>query len=235
MLSPSLMCADLLNLERDIRILERSGVELFHVDVMDGHFVRNFGLPYDVIRAVKGITFVPLDVHLAVDNPDVHAPLACGAGADIVTFHPEATGDVPGLIGMIHARGRRACLAVSPDLSLEALDPALTSPANRPDFLNLLMVRPGFAGQAMIPSTKEKLERLKVKLRSQALSNARSLVTAVPVMVDGNVSPENIPWMVEHGADVLILGTSGLFKKGANLEEGIVFVRELVERALRGA
>ena len=68
-LSPSIMCADLLNLEREIVTLERAGVEFFHVDVMDGHFVRNFGLPYDLVRAVKRITAVPLDVHLAVDNP----------------------------------------------------------------------------------------------------------------------------------------------------------------------
>ena len=170
-LSPSIMCADLLNLERDISILEGCGVELFHVDVMDGHFVQNFGLPYDLIRAVKTVTSVPLDVHLAVDNPEVHAPLACDAGADIVAFHPETAGDVIGLVGEIHARGRRACLAVSPGLPLEALDAALGSAAERPDFLNLLMVNPGFAGQAMIPSAKEKLKHLKARLSAPERSS----------------------------------------------------------------
>jgi ribulose-phosphate 3-epimerase len=238
-LSPSIMCADLLNLGRDIGILERSGVELLHVDVMDGHFVKNFGLPYDLIRAVKGITTLPLDVHLAVDNPGVHAPLACEAGADIVTFHPETAGNAAALVGEIHARGKRACLAVAPVFPLEALDPVLDGEAgrepagSRPDFLNLLTVAPGFAGQALVPSTKEKLKLLREKLRSRGLSSARS-PEAVQVMVDGNVSPENIPWMVRYGADVLVLGTSGLFRKGVKLEEGVALVRALVEGALRG-
>jgi ribulose-phosphate 3-epimerase len=249
------MCADLLNLGRDIGILERSGVELFHVDVMDGHFVKNFGLPYDLIRAVKRITTLPLDVHLAVDNPEVHVPLACEAGADIVTFHPETAGNVAALAGEIHARGKLACFAVAPACPLEALDPVLDVEAgvgskgsraprsrpmgSRPDFLNLLMVKPGFAGQAIIPSTKEKLKQLKERLTryaaSRGISQGAAEPACVPVMVDGNVSAENIPWMVRYGADVLILGTSGLFRKGANLEEGVSLVRALVEGALREA
>jgi ribulose-phosphate 3-epimerase len=225
-LSPSIMCADLLNLEREIETLERAGVEFFHVDVMDGHFVRNFGLPYDLVRALKRITAVPLDVHLAVDNPAIHAGLAAEAGADIVTFHPDAAEDVAGVVGEIRARGKRACFAVSPDFPLETLYPILASPDRRADFLNLLMVKPGFAGQTLIPPTREKLKRLKEGLRSRGED--------IPVMVDGNVSFENIPWMVEYGADVLILGTSGLFGKGRTLEEGVAFVRKLVERTLLG-
>jgi ribulose-phosphate 3-epimerase len=239
-LSPSIMCADLLNLGRDIGILERSGVEFLHVDVLDGHFVKNFGLPYDLIRAVKGIPSLLLDAHLAVDNPGVHAPLACEAGADIVTFHPETAGNVADLVGEIHARGRLACLAVAPSYPIEALDPVLEVEAgvgttgSRPDFINLLTVEPGFAGQAIIPSAKEKLKHLKERLIRHEPSSGHARGAAVPVMVDGNVSPENIPWMVRYGADVLILGASGLFRKGAELREGVALVRALVEETLRG-
>jgi ribulose-phosphate 3-epimerase len=221
---------------------------------MDGHFVKNFGLPYDLIRAVKGITSLPLDVHLAVDNPEIHVPLACEAGADILTFHPETAGNAAALVGEIHARGKLACLAVAPAYPLEALDPVLgveagigskgtSAPRNRPtgarpDFLNLLMVKPGFAGQAIIPSTREKLKQLKERLtryaRSGEIPPEADSPASVPVMVDGNVSLENIPWMVRYGADVLILGTSGLFRKGTNLQESVALVRALVEGALRG-
>ena len=132
------------------------------------------------------------------------------------------TKDVAVVVGEIRARGKRACFAVSPDLPLETLYPMLASPDRRADFLNLLMVKPGFAGQTLIPPMKEKLMRLKEELRSRGED--------IPVMVDGNVSFENIPWMVEYGADVLILGTSSLFRKGIPLEEGLESIRVLVRR-----
>ncbi len=203
------MCANLLSLERDIRVLVDGGADMLHVDMMDGHFVKNYGLCYDLVRQVKGMTDVPLDLHLAMNGPEDHIGLCRDAGADYVTFHPETTDDPRGVAKAIRASGMRACIAVSPSLPLSALEGLF----DHADMVNVLTVNPGFAGQKLIPSALEKLGEI-------ARTVAREK-RPIPVEVDGNVSYENIPRMIDRGATVLVLGTSSLFKRDIPLDRSL--------------
>jgi ribulose-phosphate 3-epimerase len=212
------MCADLLNLQRDIEILLQGGVDFFHIDFMDGHFVRNFGLCYDLVKSVRKITQIPLEVHLTIANPQSHIELSAEAGADIITIHPEVTQDLDKTLQDIRNLGKFACLAISPQIPISIIDGVL----NNVDMINLLAVNPGFAGQKAIPSTFEKIKRLKEKLSIAGYD--------IPIQVDGNVSYENIPLMLKSGAEILVLGTSSLFQKNILLEESLKVIKEYIRK-----
>lgn len=213
-ISPSIMCADLLNLQRDIEILIQGGVDLFHIDFMDGHFVRNFGLCYDLVRSLRKFTQIPLEIHLTIDNPQSHIELSAEAGADIITIHPEVTQHLEKTLQDIRNLGKLACLAISPKIPLNIIDGVL----DNVDMINLLAVNPGFAGQKAVPSTFEKIKHLKEKLSVAGYKT--------PIQVDGNVSYENIPLMLENGAEILVLGTSSLFRKDMPLQQSLKVVKE---------
>jgi ribulose-phosphate 3-epimerase len=203
------MCGNLLYLEHDIRILVEGGADLLHVDMMDGHFVKNYGLCYDLVRQVRRITQIPLDLHLAMNEPEGHVRLCKDAGASFVTFHPEATRDPHGLADAIHAEGMRVCIAISPKLPLREVETLF----DHADMVNVLTVNPGFAGQKLIPSTLNKLAALTQKIGQKNRT--------IPISVDGNVSYENIPKMIELGANVLVLGTSSLFRSDCPLRQSL--------------
>lgn len=215
-ISPSVMCADLLNLQRDIEILLQGGVDFFHIDFMDGHFVRNFGLCYDLVKSIRKITQIPLEVHLTIDNPENHVALSAEAGADIITIHPEVTQDLNRTLQDIKNLGKFVCLTISPQIPLSIIDGVL----DNVDMINLLAVKPGFAGQKAVPSTFEKIKHLKEKLSVAGYD--------IPIQVDGNVSYKNIPLMLKNGAEILVLGTSSLFRKNMPLEESLKAVKEYI-------
>ena len=148
-ISVSIICGDLLNLARDIEILENGGADSLHLDMMDGHFVRNFGLSYDLVRGIRRITNIPMNVHLAMNEPETHLELCKSSGANVVTFHPESTKDPCGLIESIHSKGMRACVAVSPVIPLSAIENLI----DHADMISVMTVNPGFAGQKLIPLT----------------------------------------------------------------------------------
>ena len=210
------MCADLLNLQNNIEILIRGGVDFFHIDIMDGHFVRNFGLCYDLVKSVKKNTQIPLEVHLTIDNPESHIELSAEAGADIITIHPEVTQDLNKTLQAIKNLGKLPGLAISPQISLSILDGIL----DKVDLINLMSVNPGFAGQKAIPSAFEKIKHLKEKLLVAGYN--------IPIQVDGNVSYKNIPLMLKNGAEILVLGTSSLFRKDTPLGESLKAVKEYI-------
>jgi ribulose-phosphate 3-epimerase len=183
---------------------------------MDGHFVKNFGMCYDLIRQIRGMTSVPLDLHLAMNEPEAHVKLCRNAGADYITFHPETTRDYRGLAKNIHAEGMRVCVAISPQLSLTGIEGLL----DHADMMNVLTVNPGFAGQRLIPSTLETL----AKVANEISRTNRS----IPLSVDGNVSYENIPRMIELGANVLVLGTSSLFRSDCPLRQSLLELKQFL-------
>ncbi|MBD3308351.1 ribulose-phosphate 3-epimerase [candidate division KSB3 bacterium] len=216
-ISPSLMCADLLNLHRDIETLLRVGVDQFHLDVMDGHFVRNFGLCYDLIKQIRATTQLPLEVHLTIDNPESHIDLAAEAGADIITIHPDVTPNLDAAVRQIIDRGKGACLAIAPRTPLHVLDDLL----EHLTLINLMAVNPGFAGQKASPDTFDKIRQLRETLTAAG--------SQIPIQIDGNTSYDNIPAMINNGADILVLGTSSLFRQQLPLGESLKAVKTYIQ------
>ncbi|MGV8026471.1 MAG: ribulose-phosphate 3-epimerase [Anaerolineaceae bacterium] len=206
-LGASLMCADYLNLERDIRLLELSGIDYLHFDVMDGHFVPNFGLNLDLLKNARKITNLPINVHLMIDNAADYIDAYIDAGCNSLSFHQEPTYHIQGLLQRIKDRGVKAGIALNPATPLNTLEYILSDL----DFVLIMTVNPGFAGQVLVPATLEKISNLKKIILKNSLN--------IDIQVDGNVSFENIPNMVEAGATMLVGGTSSLFVKDMGISE----------------
>ena len=156
-ISPSILSADFVNLERDIKKVEEAGTDWIHVDVMDGHFVPNITIGIPVVKAIKRIARVPLDVHLMIENPDKYVVAFAKAGADIITFHYEATEEnTTNVIQLIKSCGKKVGLSIKPKTSQERLYPYL----NDIDMALIMTVEPGFGGQEFmkIPKIREKVE-----------------------------------------------------------------------------
>jgi ribulose-phosphate 3-epimerase len=203
------MCADLCHLEDDLRRLEAAGADMLHVDVADGHFVPNLLLGPDVIRALRRKTALPLDVHLMVENPDDYVGPLAEIGVDMVAVHAEACRHLDRTLAEIRRLGMQAGVALNPATPLEAIEYVL----ERLDFVLLMTVNPGFAGQKLVAGAIRKIADCRRLLDERGVG--------VRIMVDGNVSFENIPRMVAAGADILVTGTSSWFNPNAPLRENV--------------
>ena len=210
--SPSLLSSDLLNLQDQVRQLEKSGADWLHIDVMDGHFVPNltFGLP--ILEALKKITRLPLDVHIMVQNPDLTADSYLSAGADILSFHIEAANHPFRIIQNIKARNAKAGIALNPGTPVSLLEPML----HDLDMVTLLAVNPGFSGQKFMPVVYDKLRILK----DWCERNKRSDLI---VAVDGGVSTSNVKALIELGANCFVSG-SFIFRS-THMKEAIASLR----------
>lgn len=215
-ISASLMCADFLNLGKVIEELELAKVELLHFDIMDGHFVPNFTMGPDILKSIRGKTDIPFDTHLMVYEPEKYINAFVEAGSDIIVIHTEACKHLHRTIELIKNAGALAGVAVNPATPLSALDYILED-----IYMVLIMaVDPGFAGQKMIPNSLRKIKELSDRIKSAGLD--------VHIQVDGNVSFENAPKMVSAGADILVAGTSSVFKKGMTISDGVKTLRESI-------
>jgi ribulose-phosphate 3-epimerase len=225
--SPSVMCADLCHLEQGIRQLEAAGADLLHIDMADGHFVPNLLLGMDVVRQIKRSTALPVDVHLMVENPDQYIESLAAAGIDYVAVHVEACLHLDRTLTRIREVGMKAGVAINPATPLSSIDYVL----ERLDFILLMTVNPGFAGQKLVASAIRKI------------ADCRRMLTGrfpgTQIMVDGNVSFANIPLMVGAGADILVAGTSSWFASKASLAENVktteVAIRDGLERRAKCA
>ncbi|AWV89277.1 ribulose-phosphate 3-epimerase [Bradymonas sediminis] len=200
LLAPSILSANFTRLAEECQAVIDGGADLLHIDVMDGHFVENItiGLPVvEALRAEFPDTF--LDVHIMISNPDLYAAKFVEAGADSVSFHPEATVHSHGVIQEIHAAGGLASLAINPSTSLDVLDYIIEDL----DMILIMGVNPGFGGQSFIPQTMRKLKDVKERL-------ARHGIDDMPIQVDGGVKLNNIAEIYQAGANVLVSG-SGVF------------------------
>lgn len=220
-IAPSVMCADFRHLEKDIRELESAGVDMFHFDIMDGHFVPNFTLGPDIVGTVRRFSNLPFDIHLMLDNPDKYIEVFARAAAkkegalrkgslsNFISVHIEACRSISHTLQLIKDCGAGPAVALNPDTPLSLLEPVL----NEVDMVLVMTVNPGFAGQKMIPSTREKVRQLRQTLESGD--------EFIDIEVDGNVSNRNAPCLVEAGAAILVGGTSSLFKPGFSLTEAL--------------
>ena len=198
-ISPSMLAADFTKLGEELADIERAGADMVHLDVMDGVFVTNisFGLP--VIEALRKKSEMVFDVHLMIVEPEKYVERFVDAGADIVTFHHEATKDTAGTLKMIKAKGAKAAVSVKPNTPVEEIYPYL----ELCDMVLIMTVEPGYGGQALIPETLEKVGKLKAEIENRGLT--------VDIQVDGGINEKNAPEAISAGANILVAG-SAVFK-----------------------
>jgi len=199
-ISPSLLSADFVNLERDIKMLEEGGAHLLHVDVMDGHFVPNLTIGPPVVAAINRVASIPLDVHLMIENPGSYVDDYIGAGADYVTVHVETTAHLHRVLQQIKAKGAKAGVSLNPHTSLTTIENVLDDI----DMVLIMSVNPGFGGQSFIPQALNKVKQLRQML-------AESGNEQVEIEIDGGVKLDNIKEVSDAGVDVFVSG-SGIFK-----------------------
>ena len=210
MASASLMCADLLNLESSIRELEKAGVDYLHIDIMDGAFVPNITLGFDLINAIKRITDIPLDIHMMVEEPGRFIEGMKLSKNDIVCVHYESEKHIHRTLEMIKNKGCKAGLAINPQTPVECAEPL----AEYIDMLLVMTVSPGFAAQKIFAGAQRKVEKARTLLNEWGLSG-------IPIEVDGNISLENGRKLSLKGADIFVLGTSSLFLKDKTLSDAL--------------
>lgn len=211
------MCADLLNMEKSIKELERAGIDYLHVDIMDGSFVPNITLGFDLINALKGITDIPLDVHMMVNEPSKFIDLMKLTENDILCVHNESEIHIARTLEKIKNKGIKAGLAINPATPVEAL--RYTSQLI--DMALVMTVNPGFAGQKIVPFAQRKVKDTREFLNSLGYPE-------ILIEVDGNISPENAVKTSQAGADIFVLGTSALFLKDKDMKDAADSLRAIL-------
>lgn len=205
LIAPSLLSADFLNLGKDVEMINKSEADWFHCDVMDGRFVPNISFGIPVIQAIKKQAKKPLDVHLMIVEPEKYFEAFAKAGADIITFHYEASTHIHRSVQQIKDLGLKAGVVLNPHTSVTLLEDILSDL----DVVLLMSVNPGFGGQKFIECTYEKIKKLRKMIEEQ---NAHALIE-----VDGGVNTTNAPLLFEAGADVLVAGNA-VFKSENPIE-----------------
>lgn len=207
-ISPSIMCVDFFGLEDSIKEFELNGIDLIHVDVMDGSFVPNFTLGTDFIRALKSKTHIPLDIHLMIEDPEEKLDWFEFGKNDYVAVHLESTRHLHKAVAQIKSKGAKAMVALNPATPISLLDSVLDDI----DAVLVMTVDPGFAGQKLIRSTLKKIKALRKMLDEKGYEH-------IEIEVDGNVSFENAILMKDAGANIFVAGSSSIFSKESTLKE----------------
>jgi ribulose-phosphate 3-epimerase len=192
--APSILAADFSRLGDEIHRVEAAGADWIHCDIMDGHFVDNISFGPEIVRIVRGLTSLPLDVHLMIEHAQHYVPRFVKAGANSITVHvePEAKHDVQKTLKQIRDTGCRAGLTLNPETAFDLIEPLL----HKIDILLVMTVHPGFGGQQFRADQMHKVKR------------ARSLNRKLDIEVDGGINADTARLSIENGANVLVAGTS---------------------------
>lgn len=213
-LAPSILAADLGHLADEIAAVERGGASLVHVDVMDGRFVPNITLGPVVVEACRRVSRLPIDVHLMIERAELYLDAFADAGASSISVHVEALAHLQRAIEHLRKRGVRPGVAINPSTPIGALEEILPEV----DFVLVMTVNPGFAGQSFLPSALDKIRRLRAQVRERGL--------ATRIQVDGGIHPGNIRSVVEAGAEIIVVGAAAF-----NGGDPAAAVRALLEAA----
>lgn len=197
-IAPSMLSADFLHLQKDVEMVNEYA-DLFHLDIMDGVFVPNLSYGFPIVEAIAKSARKPLDVHLMIVSPEKYIERFAKAGADMISFHLNATENPSMVLSQIRSLGLKAGLAINPDIEVESLFPYL----EQVDYILLMSVFAGFGGQKFIETTYERVRTLKNELDSRGIN--------IPIEVDGGVSPTNASALRQSGVEILVAG-SAVFK-----------------------
>ena len=217
LISPSMMCVDQLNFESCLRRVEQLGVDMLHIDIMDGKFVPNMPLGLSVLESLCGKTHLPVDVHLMVEDNDFFIELIKDFGVHQISVHVESCTHLDRTLARIREVGAKAGAAINPATPLDAIEYVL----ERIDYVLVMTVNPGYAGQKLTPASIRKIGDCRQWLDAQGYAS-------LPIQVDGNVSFENIPKMIDAGAGNLVAGTSSIFHQSASWSDNMRKIIELV-------
>lgn len=215
-LAPSMMCCDFLNMGKQLEAFEKGGIDLLHIDIMDGNFVPNFALGTDYVKQLKKATNIPLDIHFMTEYPERHLDSFPIGEGDYVSIHYETTKHLQRVLQSVKDKGAKLLLALNPGTPVEVAADVLEDI----DGFLIMTVNPGFAGQKMVPHSIDKIARARAYLDANGKKDSE-------IEVDGNVSVPNAILMKNAGANIFVAGTSAVFC-GNNIEENIKVFRDTV-------
>ena len=217
-ISPSILSADFTRLADQVREAEEAGVDYIHVDVMDGHFVPNITIGPLVVKALRPITKLPLDVHLMIENPEFYLEDFSKAGADIITVHQEATPHLHRTIQQIHDLGIKAGVSINPSTSVRTLDEIICDV----DLILVMSVNPGFGGQSYIHSCTNKIRKVREMLDDRGVS--------ADLEVDGGVNVDTVNEVINAGANAFVAG-SAIFNDKNSVAENVSALRAKIKNS----
>lgn len=212
-ISPSILSADFSKLGEEIKALEAAGADYIHIDVMDGHFVPNLTIGPEVIKNLRPVTKLPFDVHLMITPVDPLIESFAKAGADIITFHPEATSNIKNTIEKIKSFKKKVGISLKPKSEIKLIENYLAEI----DLILIMSVEPGFGGQKFMPEVLSKLKSLKQLVNSKKLS--------IDLEIDGGINFTNSKDAIEAGANVLVSGSTIFKENNRDLSKNIKLLR----------
>ena len=212
-ISPSILSCDFSEIGSEIKKLNNSGADLIHIDVMDGHFVPNLTFGPPVISKIRKCSKLPFDVHLMISPVEKYIQDYADAGADIITFHPEATDNIQRTINVIKSCGKKVGISLNPETPSTVIENYL----KEIDLILIMSVNPGFAGQKFMPEVLEKVKFFRSKIKKENLN--------IDIEIDGGIDFETAPLAIKAGANILVSGTT-IFKGENNISENIKNLRK---------
>ena len=212
-ISPSILSADFSKLGEEIIALEKAGADYIHIDVMDGHFVPNITIGPEVIKRLRSVTKLTFDVHLMISPVNNFIKDFADAGADIITFHPEATENISETINLIKELGKKVGVSLKPKSQIDLIQNYLSEI----DLILIMSVEPGFGGQKFMPEVLDKMKKLRNMVDEKKLK--------VDIEIDGGINFDNSKKVKDYGANILVSGSTVFKEHNGNLKKNIQLLR----------